>query len=400
MSYRRSLLVIGALASACGVDELAAPPAAGSAGSAGAGSAGAGSGGVGSGGAGASAMDSALDTGAAGSAGSTDSGAGCALTDAESLAVKAIDLEGYPPYAIEGCRLAYVSTTGSLVLRDLALGTETEIAPASESPRRPSLAGEVLAWQSDAGAASRVRFSFRGVVETATGAFDHAGEPRAAADGVVFTGWLGTGDRSDSDVFISRLDGRPALLVLGGPGQQRFADVSQEHIAVSDFSEDPGGIYSGDGTSLSDLVVVDRGSGSSRRRSAAGKQAFPMLAATERMVFLEWTGVHPVPKFQEYALRAVDLSALEAEPVTIARVTSDRPTVRPVVSGNFVEWVERPLDSASRLYRSQLDVPPAPIGVSGLEGLELFAPAASNALTVIAVQPLIGGAPTLRSVRR
>jgi hypothetical protein len=327
--------------------------------------------------------------------------AGCPLTNAESLAVKAIDLEGYPPYAIDGCRLAYVSaTSGALVLRDLALGTEIELAPASESPRRPTLSGEALAWQSGEGAASQVRIAFGGSVRTATGAFDHAGEPRAAADAVVFTGWLGSDDRSDTDVFIARLDGGPAELVLGGVGQQRFADVSESHVAVSDFSEDPGGVYSGDGTSLSDLVVLDRNGGPAQRKRATGKQAFPMLGARDRMVFLEWIGVHPVPKFQEYTIRMVELAALDAEPVTIASVKSNRPTVRPVARDTFVEWVERQIDSASRLYRAQIDRPPVPSAVSGLEGLELFAPAVSTAFTVIAVQPLAGGAPTLRSVTR
>jgi hypothetical protein len=361
MTDRGRLLLIGVLASACGAEEPAAAP----------------------------------DTG------SGDAGTGCRLTDAESLAVRAIDLEGYPPYAIDGCRLAYVSaTSGGLVLRDLALGTEIEMAPASESPWRPTLSGGVLAWQSGEGAASTVRIAFSGSVRTATGAFVHAGEPRATTDAVVFTGWLGSDDRSDTDVFLVRPDGGPAELVVGGAGQQRFADVSAAHVAISDFSEDPSGVYSGDGTSLSDLVVIDRDGGPAQRKRAAGKQAFPMLGASDRMVFLEWIGVHPVPKFQEYAIRTLELSALDGEPITIASVKSDRPTVRPVARGNSVEWVERPLDLPSRLYRAELDEPPAPIAASGLEGLELFAPAASSAFTVIAVRPLSGGAPTLRSVER
>jgi hypothetical protein len=396
MSSRVRVLAIGVLVSACGADEPVARPGNGSAGSAAAGTGGT----SGAAGAGGAASDATADS-AGGSAGSPDGAAGCQLTNAESLAVKAIDLEGYPPYTIDGCRLAYVSaTSGALVLRDLSLDTEVEMAPASESPRRPTLSGEILAWQSGEGAASKVRIAFGGGVTTANGAFDRAGEPRATADAVVFTGWLGPDDRSDTDVFLVRPDGGPAELVLGGPGQQRFADVSETHIAVSDFSEDPGGVYSGDGTSLSDLVVLDRNGGPPQRKRATGKQAFPMLGARHRMVFLEWIGVHPVPKFQEYTIRAVELAALGAEPITIASVKSDRPTVRPVARGNFVQWVERPLDSASRLYRAELDRPPAPSAVSGLEGLELFAPAASAALTVIAVQPLAGGAPTLRSVTR
>ena len=272
------------------------------------------------------------------------------------------------------------------------------MAAGSESPRRPTLSGEVLAWQSGEGSASVVRIAAFGSVRTVTGPFDHAGEPRATTDAVVFTGWLGATEDSDTDVFLARSDGGPAELVLGGPGQQRFADVSPSHVAVSDFSEDSAGVYSGDGTRLSDLVLIDRTNAAGQRRKAAGKQAFPMLGASGRMVFLEWLGVHPVPKFQEYTLRSLELTALDTEPVTIASVRSDRPTVRPIARGNFVEWVERPLDQTSRLYRAELDKPPAPIAVSGLDGLELFAPAASKALTIIAVQPLTGGAPTLRAV--
>ena len=55
---------------------------------------------------------------------------------------------------LAGCMLAYVSATGgALILRDLASGSEIEMAAASESPRRPTLSGEVLAWQSGEGSA-------------------------------------------------------------------------------------------------------------------------------------------------------------------------------------------------------------------------------------------------------
>ena len=237
-------------------------------------------------------------------------------------------------------------------------------------------------------------------MRTVTGAFDHAGEPRATSDAVVFTGWLGANDDGDTDVFLARAAGGLAELVAGGAGQQRFADVSETHVALSDFSEDPDGVYSGDGTSPSDLVVIERANGSVQRKQAPGKQAFPLLGVSGRVIFLEWIGVHPVPKFQEYTLRALELRALDAEPVTLASVKSDRPTVRPVARAGFVEWVERQVDTASRLYRAELDRPGAPMTVSGLDGLELFAPAASNTTTIIAVQPLGGGAPTLRAVGR
>ncbi len=395
MSRALFLLAVGALACTEGNDPAAVATDAGAENRSDTGSGG-------SGGA-AGTTHSDANGGAAGSSGSggssdsaTDSGQGCSLANVTNIAVAAIDLEGYPPYAIDACKLAYVSATnGALVLRDLASGSEVEMAPASEAPRRPTLAGDVLAWQRGDGAGSRIRVSFGGQVRTATGAFVRAGEPRATVDAVVFTGWL---TDTDSDVFLVRTTG-PAELVLGGAGQQRFADVSPTHVAVSDFSEDPSGVYSGDGTSLSDLVVIERATGAVRRRTAAGKQAFPLLGVTNRMVFLEWVGVHPVPKFQEYALRALELDALDAEPLTIDQVTSDRPTVRPVARGEFVEWVERPVDAMTLFYRARLETAATPVAITGLEGLELFAPAASDAITVIAVRGATGG-PTLRAIER
>jgi hypothetical protein len=328
-------------------------------------------------------------------------GAPCGVSNVADIAVAAIDLEGYPPYAIDGCKLAYVSAaTGALVVRDLASNDELEVAAASELPRRPTLAGDVLAWQAGEGSASAVFVSFTGSVRRVAGAFDHAGEPRAAEDAVVFTGWHGPSDDSDTDVFLVPAEAGPAELALGGVGQQRFADVSRSHVAVSDFSEDPTGTYRGDGTALADLVVIDRVANETRRVSAAGKQAFPMLGSSGRIVYLEWHGVHPVPKMQEYTLRFAELATLEAEAVTIGRVTSDRPTVRPVTRNALVEWVERPVGSGSLLHRVELGAGRAPVTVSGLEGLELFAPAASGAITVIAVRPLAGGAPTLRAFER
>jgi hypothetical protein len=357
----------------------------------------------GSGGAGASGGSG--EDSSAGSAGVSGAGGGagaaCVVTDAAEIAVAEIDLEGYPPYAIDACRLAYVSAaSGALVLRDLTTGEEEVLATADESPRRPTLAGDVLAWQAEQASESVVRISFAGSVRTVTGAFDHAGEPRAAGDAVVFTGWLGPNDDADTDVFLAPAGSGAAQLVFGGAGQQRFADLSSSHVALSDFSEDPTGVYRGDGTALADLVVVERSSGTARAKKEPGKQAFPMLGSAGRIVYLEWLGVHPVPKFQEYTLRVADLAALDAVPITVSQVRSNRPTVRPVTRNHLVEWVERPIDAGSLLHRAELDGVQAPVTVSGLEGLELFAPAASSAITVIAVRPLAGGAPTLRAFER
>jgi hypothetical protein len=86
-----------------------------------------------------SAADAPADTG-------VDAGSSC-LTHAAGVSVAETDLDGYPPYAVDGCAMAYVSTAGNLMLRDLTSGTEQSVAPAAEAPRRPTLSGGVLAWE-------------------------------------------------------------------------------------------------------------------------------------------------------------------------------------------------------------------------------------------------------------
>ena len=107
-----------------------------------------------------------------------------------------------------------------------------------------------------------------------TGSFDHAGEPRATTDAVVFTAWQGPKADSDTDVWLYDVQGPQLVVALQGAGQQRFADVSPTHVAVSDFSEDPDGIYDGDGTSLADIVVIERSTFKKAARSAKGQASF------------------------------------------------------------------------------------------------------------------------------
>ena len=49
---------------------------------------------------------------------------------AADIAVASVDLNGYPPYAVSGCSLVYVNTSGALVARDLTTGTESTVAAA------------------------------------------------------------------------------------------------------------------------------------------------------------------------------------------------------------------------------------------------------------------------------
>ncbi len=324
----------------------------------------------------------AAGSGASGNGGAAGSSNVDCAADAQGVAVADVDLDGYPSYVVDDCRLLYVSRkSGDLVLRDLANGDEQTIAPASESPRRPTLRSLVMAWEADESGKSVVRVRVDGATQTLAGSFDEAGEPRATDDAVVFTGFSSA---DDSDVFLFSATTQEVSLVAGGPGQQRFADVSKTHVAISDFSEDPLGVYSGDGTSLADIIVVDRSTGTASVRALPGKQAFPMLGSEGTLAYLEWLEVHPVPKLQEYSLMAVPLAAVDQPGTEISHVSSDQ-AVRPTASAGLVEWVVRDSGQNS-LWRSLADGSgtPSAIPLSGAE--VLHAPSASAKLTVLAVR--------------
>src|SRR5262245_7659615 len=172
----------------------------------------------------------------------------CDAPPPKDVPVSSLDLQGYPPYAADGCTLVYVApgaqagVSGDLRIRDLASGVESTLAPASESPRRPTIGGDVVAWEAKDGTRAVVRVRVNGTTTTMTGAFDHAGEPRATADAVVFTAWRGVDTLADTDVLSYEVASTRTEVVFGGAGQQRFADVSRGYVAAADFSEDPDGV--------------------------------------------------------------------------------------------------------------------------------------------------------------
>ena len=349
-------------------------------------------GGGGSGGTGATAGSG----GVAGGGGSSGSGPACA-TAVAGIAVADVDLDGYPSYAVDGCTLAYVaSPSGELRLRDLALGSEQVVAGAAEAPRRPSLAGSVLAWEATDAGISVVRVQNGSQVSTLSGSFNHAGEPRATQDAVVLTAWQATAPSSDCDVLLYAIGDQSLTVVAAGSGQQRFADVSATHVAVSDFSEDPSGIYAGDGTSLANVIVFDRGTGTSTTRSFPGKQAFPMLGSSGMLSYLEWLEVHPVPKLQDYTIQAVPLSTLGAAGKEIAHVQSEQ-AVRPTARAGRVEWVVR-WGGQSALWRAALDQASAPEQIQLGNLAVLHAPASAGSMTVLAARATSSAPPTLISV--
>jgi hypothetical protein len=210
----------------------------------------------------------------------------------------------------------------------LLTGAEQIVAAGPEAPRRPSISPDVLAWEASDGATNVVRVLVAGITKTLSGPFVHAGEPRATSGAVVFTGWLQSGESGDTDVFLFDVGSGDVSLILGGLGQQRFADASPSHVAVSDFSEDPAGIYTGDGSNLSNVVVVDRSTLTPTTLELPGKQAFPMLDG-QRLAYLDWLEVHPMPKLHQYELHSVPLASLGDEPTLVA---DDASTVRRVLS--------------------------------------------------------------------
>jgi hypothetical protein len=326
----------------------------------------------------------------------------CQATTAEGVAVAATDpyggqpyALGYPPYAIDGCKLAYIADgVGELRLRDLATGADTVIAPAGELPRRPTIAGDLVAWEATVDGKSVVLAGGH----TIAGAFDHAGEPRAADDAVIFTGWLSADEKGDTDVLLYT-PSSGALTVLGtGPGQQRFADVSATHAAWSDFAEDPDGTFDDNGNDVADLVVLDRGTMTAVTRKRPGKQAFPALGADGRIAYLDWPLVHPEPKFAEYELRIGDVAGDGASDAHVDYITTQVPYMRPAARGDRLEWVSSSLGGPTLMRRSADLASPAET-VQVFQGLTVFGPSAAVGITLVGAS-VAGGGVALRAFTR
>jgi hypothetical protein len=235
-----------------------------------------------------------------------------------------------------------------------------------------------------------------------TGSFVSAAEPRVSGTSVAFTAWTGPNATDDTDVWLFDAATGEAHVALGGPGQQRFADVSSRYVVASDFSEDPDGRFDGNESDVADLLVLDRASGVVSARRAAGKQAFPILGEGDVIAYLGWSSIHPEPKLQVYALKSGPLLGAPDADRTVATITSISTTyARPALTGGTLEWVGNP-DGIMRLYRAPLDGSAAPVVVSGLDGLRLYAPASTRTFTILAAAPKTASAalPRLRAVAR
>jgi len=339
-------------------------------------------------------------------------------------ATASLDLEvadrdrfAYPPYASAACTLVYVAASGDLLERDLGSSVERVLAPATERPRRPTVTAEVVAWEADREGLPIVRVLRRsdGTTSAVEGPFVAAAEPRASGASVAFTGFtrgaaspaaMPSSDPAaldgDSDVWLHDVASGRSTLALGGPGQQRFADLSGALLAVTDFVEDPDGRFDGNETDLADVVVLERASGRIARRALPGKQAFPMVDG-DRVAFLQWGEIHPEPKLSLFELRIGGAFGDPSADRTVARVESVRPAVRPVVSGGVLEWVASP-SGESRLWRAPADGAEPPRVAAELGDGLVLAPSPGGGFTLVAstAGDLASGAvrPRLRAVAR
>jgi hypothetical protein len=312
--------------------------------------------------------------------------------DVTGIAIASEDPYAYPLYALDGCTLAYVGTDAALHVRDLATGKD-EIVD-RDSPRRPTLAGDTLAWESKVSGTSRVRVRTGATVTTLEGI---GGEPRAAHDAVAFTRWITADPAGDTDVMLYVPSKGMTTLVAGGPGQQRFADASDAFVAVTDFSEDPDLRFDGDDKDLADVGLYDRATGTLTVRKKAGKQAFPILAGGNALVYHDWASIHPQPKLEAYDLFRTTLDAPVSADTVLASVHTYPPYTRPAGRGGVVEWVVRD-DMGVRLWRATSSA--APAMVSAIAGAtDLFAPATGEGRTLIGLRDG-AGKPALRIVPR
>jgi hypothetical protein len=324
----------------------------------------------------------------AGAGAGGDTGVGCANPSLENVEVfsPSWDALGYAPYAVDGCTLVYVSAQGggSLRLRQLATGDETVLDTAGNHPRRPTLSGGVIAWERDGAGGSEVSIVTLTPNERSRH-FDHAGEPRATADAVVFTKFLGSDPTSDTDVALYDLDSDQLSVIASGPGQQRFADVSATHVAFTDFSEDPAGYFNESG-SISDVVLVDRTTGEVSVRAAEGKQAFPLLGSGEVLAYLEWGAVHPEPKFSQFFIKAGYVNKPVSEDFLVkpdGPVATNPAYVRPSLHGTLLDFIDKRSQNAE-LFRADLrESAIAPVLVELAETPLLFGPAAAETFTLV-----------------
>jgi hypothetical protein len=308
------------------------------------------------------------------------------------VAVAANDELGYPPYSMRACRLAYVDASShDLVLRDLTTGAETTLDKAENKPRRPSVASDVVAWEATLPNASftndvvRVAYAEHVATLDLPSGYSSAREPAVAKGVVVFSAFKGDPNAAfsaDSDVFAYDLATKKLSPVATGPAQQRFAAVSDSMIAVTDFSEDPKGYFSGDGSDLADIGVYDRAAQAYTVRKHPGKDAFPAIVSGDVLAYLHWGDVHPEPKLEAYSVYSARIAGDPSTDVRIADVTKATRFLRPSASAGRIEWVTIDQSAESILWRS--DLMTAPVAALDLRGETMLASVSLETGTLVA----------------
>jgi hypothetical protein len=192
------------------------------------------------------------------------------------------------------------------------------------------------------------------------------------------------------------------VVVAGGPKQQRFADVSPTHVAVSDFTEDAEGWFDPTGEDLADIVVIDRATLVPTARPLEGKQLFPLLADGGRLGYLDWRAkpVPPEPKLEAFALYVGDIAAAPETDVLVADIRligGPAPTIRPTARGALFDWVTESLQG-QRLLRRPVDLSSTEVELGAFASFGARGPAASSAMTIVAVQQ--GGGLRLKGYAR
>jgi len=333
-------------------------------------------------------MDAGKDSAPEGSNSACGATSVMGLTLATVSGFNILDPLGYAPFAAEGCTVVYVSADGSLKKRDLASGTEMELAPASEKPRRPTLAGNVIAWETvqNGATAVRVRDASNMTTTIISMQFLNAGEPRATSDAVAFTGWLGPNDSSDTDIFIYSIADH-GLTRISSPAQQRFADIDASRVAYADFGEGgPTGAFDINMYTPADMVVADRATLTKTTRILPGKQAFPMLVTGDAVAYLDWGLIHPEPKFSEYNLMVGPISGNPTADVNVANgaIHNTTPYVRPMIQrGATFEWL-----ADSNLWRRPADLSKSPTQATSAQVVVGTVP--TDTMSLIAVVQQMG----------
>jgi hypothetical protein len=120
-----------------------------------------------------------------------------------------------------------------------------------------------------------------------------------------------------------------------------------------------------------------------------------MLGAEGKIAYLNWSLVHPEPKFSAYGVQIGPIDGDGADDVAAAQLETQTLFVRPVVRAGRLTWVTAETGHSALMQRAvDLATPAETVNVF-MEGV-VFGPSASNALTLVGASST-DGAVTLRA---